>query len=234
MPGQCGLIQPVPFIISLNDNYPGLSWSSVDYYGAVKPLHYFARRAFEPATTVLLLDRTNMAGQEVKIPYYLLDDNNIVTGKTVKARLSVWNHKMQCVLDTAISVKPKGRVDKIADIVLTKEQTLSEMLYMKTDLIKDDGTLVARNWYFCNYDTRRGVMLESRAADVRTEQDGKNITITNISAFPAVGVTVDVPGQSSQLLLSDNYLWLDPGETVTVGSNISCPAVVSWWNSKNK
>ncbi len=218
----------------LNDNYPGLSWSSVDYYGAVKPLHYFARRAFEPATTVLLLDRTNMAGQEVKIPYYLLDDNNIVTGKTVKARLSVWNHKMQCVLDTAISVKPKGRVDKIADIVLTKEQTLSEMLYMKTDLIKDDGTLVARNWYFCNYDTRRGVMLESRAADVRTEQDGKNITITNISAFPAVGVTVDVPGQSSQLLLSDNYLWLDPGETVTVGSNISCPAVVSWWNSKNK
>ena len=93
---------------------------------------------------------------------------------------------------------------------------------------------MARNWYFSNYDTRRGVMLESRAADVRMKQDGKNITITNMSAYPAVGVTVDVPGQSSQLLLSDNYLWLDPGETVTVNSNISCPAVVSWWNSKNK
>lgn len=55
-----------------------------------------------------------------------------------------------------------------------------------------------------------------------------------MSAFPAVGVTVNVPGQSSRLLLSDNYLWLDPGEAVTVDSNISCPAVVSWWNSKNK
>ena len=66
------------------------------------------------------------------------------------------------------------------------------------------------------------------------KQDGKNITITNMSAFPAVGVTVNVPGQSSRLLLSDNYLWLDPGEAVTVDSNISCPAVVSWWNSKNK
>lgn len=216
----------------LNDNYPGLSWSSIDYYGAVKPLHYFARRAFEPATTVLLFDRTNMAGQEVKIPYYLLDDNNIVTGQTVKAHLSVWNHKMQCVLDTAISVKPQNRVDKIADIVLTEEQTLSEMLYMKTDLLKDDGTLVARNWYFCNFETRRGVMLQSRAADVVMKQDGKDITLTNRSAYPAVGVTIDVPGYSPQLLLSDNYLWLDPGEAVTVRSNISGPAVVSWWNSK--
>lgn len=218
----------------LNDNYPGLSWSSVDYYGVIKPLHYFARRSFEPATTVLLFDRTNMAGQKVKMPYYLLDDNNLLTGQTVKAHLSVWNHKMQCVLDTMISAVPQNRVDKIADIVLTESRTLSEMLYLKTDLLKDDGTVLARNWYFCNYETRRGVMLESRAADVIMEQDGNDIKLSNLSAWPAVGVAIDVPGLSSRLLLSDNYLWLDPGETVTVKSNISGHAVISWWNSKKQ
>lgn len=216
----------------LNDNYPGLSWSSIDYYGVIKPLHYFVRRAFEPVTTVLLFDRTNIAGQKVKIPYYLLDDNNTVTGQAVKAHLSVWNHKMQCVLDTLIPVIPQCRVDKIADIVLTENQTLSEILYMKTDLLKGDGTILARNWYFCNYETRRGVMLESRAADVVLKQDGNNIKLTNLSTWPAIGVTIDVPGYSSSLLLSDNCLWLDPGETLSVNSNIARPAVVSWWNSK--
>lgn len=218
----------------LNDNYPGLSWSSIDYYGVIKPLHYFAKRAFEPTTTVLLFDRTNMAGQEVSIPYYLLDDNNTITDRNVKARLSVWNHKMKCVLDTLITIKPKGRVEKISDIVLKDNQTLSEMLYMKTDLLKDDGTLIARNWYFCNYETRRGVMQESCAADVCFEQDGNTITIKNQSDWPAVGVTIDVPGMSSSLLLSDNYLWIDPGETVIVDANTSRPAIVKWWNSKNK
>lgn len=218
----------------LNDNYPGLSWSSIDYYGVIKPLHYFVKRAFEPTTTVLLFDRTNMAGQEVSIPYYLLDDNNMITNRSVKASLSVWNHKMQCVLDTLIMIKPKGKVEKISDIVLNDKQTLSEMLYLKTDLLKDDGTLISRNWYFCNYETRRGVLRESSAADVCFEQNGNTIIIKNQSDWPAVGVTIDVPGKSSSLLLSDNYLWIDPGETVTVDANTSHPAIVKWWNSKNK
>ncbi|WP_352230758.1 glycoside hydrolase family 2 protein, partial [Xylanibacter caecicola] len=132
------------------------------------------------------------------------------------------------------TIKPKGRVEKISDIVLKDNQTLSEMLYMKTDLLKDDGTLIARNWYFCNYETHRGVMQESCAADVCFEQDGNTITIKNQSDWPAVGVTIDVPGMSSSLLLSDNYLWIDPGETVIVDANTSRPAIVKWWNSKNK
>lgn len=215
----------------LNDNYPGLSWSSIDYYGAHKPIHYFVKRAFEPATTVLLFDRTNMAGQQVSLPYFLLDDNMTYNGKQVTAHLTVWNHQMVCVADTTLNVTPNGHVEKIADIQLSNEQTLSEMLYFKTDLIDIHGHIIARNWYFSNFETRPGVMLESKGAKVSLEQKGDTLTLTNTSDVPAVGVTIQVPGFSSRLTLSDNYLWLDPGETIIIQTNTSRKAEVTLWNN---
>jgi beta-mannosidase len=38
----------------LNDVWPGASWSSIDYYGRWKPLHFFARRFFAPMAVAAL------------------------------------------------------------------------------------------------------------------------------------------------------------------------------------
>ena len=217
----------------LNDNYPGLSWSSIDYYGAAKPLHYFAQRSFAPTTTVLLFDRTNLASQEVRLPYYLVDDTLCLKGQRASARLTVWNHQMVCVADTTIHVTPQQPVELLATILLTARQTDSEMLYLKSDLTDQEGRLIARNWYFTNYETRPGVILESKAAHVTMSQEGHTVTLTNQSPYPAVGVTVAVPGEAHQLTVSDNYLWLDGGETRQVTLNTTSGATVRWWNQEH-
>lgn len=216
----------------MNDNFPGLSWSCVDYDGAIKPLHYFARRAFEPVQTVLLMNETNLSVRDVSLPYYLLDDNRALEGKSMTARVTVWNHRMECVADTSFSFVPTKCVEKIGDVELSAAQTTSEMLYLKTELTSNnDGVRVARNWYFANYETRKGVILESEPAEVTISQQGNRVTISNLSDHPAVGVTLSAPGQASTFMPADNYLWLDPHETVTITINRE-PITIDWWNKK--
>ena len=44
----------------LNDIWPAISWSSVDYYGRYKALHYIVRHAYAPFTASILDEGTNM------------------------------------------------------------------------------------------------------------------------------------------------------------------------------
>ena len=216
----------------LNDNYPGLSWSSIDYEGAIKPLHYFARRAFAPTTTVLLFDTTNLARQEAVLPYYLLNDDLALNGKQLKAHLTVWNHQMECVYDNTFTLTPQQMVEKIADIRLSSEQTTSDMLYLKTDILGPGNKLIARNWYFSNYESHQGALKESKPATVVMRQKGKSLRLTNTSDYPAVGVTLSAPSHASEFMPSDNYVWIDPHETVTIATNVPQSVALDWWNNK--
>lgn len=218
----------------MNDNYPALSWSCVDYYGAIKPMHYFAKKSFEPVTSVILFDRTNLSCQEVSLPYFLLDDFSTLKGKSIQIKLSVYNHQMKLVLDSVYSLVPQKQVEALPGILLHRGQTDTPMLYFKTDVVDESGKLISRNWYFSNYETKRGVLLESAPGELEYMQNGKSVTITNTGNVPVMGVTVEVPGKASVLSLSDNYLWLDAGETKTIEMNINDRATVTGWNVKPK
>ncbi len=64
----------------LNDCWPGLSWSSIDYYGRWKALHYFARRFFSP---VLLC----AAADGYKVTVYIANEMVDAIVKRVKWKL---------------------------------------------------------------------------------------------------------------------------------------------------
>ena len=52
----------------LNDSWPVVSWSGIDYYGNWKALHYQAKRAFAPVHINPLLEGDNLC-------VYLLSDH---------------------------------------------------------------------------------------------------------------------------------------------------------------
>lgn len=80
----------------MNDNYPGVSWSCVDYYGIIKPVHYFVQKSFAPLAAVMLFDRSNLASQEVSLPVYLLDDCQTLEKEPYQVKVSIYN----ALLDT--------------------------------------------------------------------------------------------------------------------------------------
>lgn len=200
----------------LNDNYPALSWASVDYYGRTKLAHWFTKAAFEPTTTVLLFDRTNLDCQRVSIPYFFLDDRGSCTNRRMSARLSVYDDKFNHVLDTTICFIPQNTVVHIADIELTRKQTAYPMMWFVTDLLDDEGHTVARNWYFSNYETERGRIKTCWKTKIDVDVNGDELTLKNVGKNPAPGVYVEVPEYSDKVEISDNWLWINPGETVTI------------------
>jgi len=68
----------------LNDIWPVASWASIDYYGRLKALHYFAKRFYSP----LLLSCIDV-GEKTTRPYVIMEPD--LYGYETKARLVVTN-----------------------------------------------------------------------------------------------------------------------------------------------
>lgn len=214
----------------LNDNYPGLSWSSVDYYGGIKPLHYFVKRSFAPIAPVLLFDRTNMTSQNVSLPLYLLDDNDSLRGRKIKVGVSVYNQNLQCMYDSVFSVIPMNKVEYVNKVSLDSAQTDAIMLYYKVDVKDEAGCLLARNWYFSNYETRPGCILEAKRCRLEYRQEGNVVVLKNKDSVPAIGIMLEVPGLASSVMFSDNYIWLDAKEEMRIEMNSQEQVEVKGWN----
>jgi len=193
----------------LNDCWPGTSWSSIDYFGRWKALHYFARRFFAPlmlscceegldtqgldvnaeSTEIETSIRLNVANEtmtarHVQVSWELrrADASIVAAGElpvTVPALTSVWLDKHRFV----------G-----ADIF---EQYVSYSLCEAGEPISSGSVLFAPPRFFRFRDPALTVRVE--AGDV----------IVTASAFAR---SVWVSNENDDLVLSDNFFDMNAGE----------------------
>ncbi len=215
----------------VNDVFPGLSWGTVDYYGAKKPVHYFVKRSTEPCMPVIIFDEADLTGRPASLMFRVLNENGTLDGKMCTTTVELYDYKMKKIFERRDTVVPDGYLSEMADIVLDKTHTTSPLLYFKVDLKDDAGNLIARNWYIENFYSKQDAIYDAPECRLSVIQQGNVLEITNSSeVVPAVGVDITVAGEAHTLDLSDNMLWIDPGESVTVSMNTDAPAVVSCWN----
>ena len=195
----------------LNDIWPVASWSSIDYYGRLKALHYYAKRFYAP---VLLscaeIGETTTRPHVIMEPHYYDYETKATLTVTNDTREAVTGHvngylrnNQGDVLEThrfEVSVPPFGVL------------TLPEIDFHKTDvrrnyydfeLVTDKGTVghgsvlftAPKHFYFAD-----------PALSARVE--GDEIVIT----AKAFAKSVEIYSEECDFILSDNFFDMNKGE----------------------
>ena len=181
----------------LNDNWPVASWSSLEYGGKWKPLHYSARRFFEPIHPVILRE-------DKKVRIYLCNDTLSETAGILFAEiLDFKGRKVK-------SMEKKCRAAAEASVLL-EEFILPEEIdpadHFCTVLFSPETIENPENKELENIlllAPPKACSIEKSRIDVRIEND----TVILSSDVPAFNVWLELPAGFE---LSDNNFTLIPG-----------------------
>ena len=193
----------------LNDSWPVVSWSSIDYYGNWKALHYQAKRAFAP---ILI----NPIQQNDSLNIYLISDcPDTKDHMTLEMRVTDFDGKKQ---GKPIQLKPLAipanssqcvyRM-KIESWLSSKEQ---QHHFMQLTLKDKSGHTVAETVYF--FRKTKDLLLPKTTVSCKIKQKDGVCELTLLSPCLAKDVFIEIPLQGARF--SDNFFDLLPGERKTV------------------
>ncbi|MDE6348972.1 MAG: glycoside hydrolase family 2 protein [Bacteroides sp.] len=188
----------------LNDSWPVVSWSSIDYYGNWKALHYQAKRAFAPLIV-------NPIHEDGNLNVYLLSDQlEDADGLTLDMRLTDFNGKKLAQESIKVkapansSVKVFGKaIEEWADAAKRKS------CYLLFSLKDKQGHEVASNVHYF-LPTKDLELPETVVKSKLKVMDG-SCEVTLSSAKLAKDVFIQIPYHGARF--TDNFFDLLPGET---------------------
>lgn len=192
----------------LNDSWPVVSWSGIDYYGNWKALHYQAKRAFAP---VLI----NPLQQGDSLNIYLISDKlEPLEHHTLEMELINFAGKMLAKRSVkSVSVPANTSIcvhRELLSSLVTPEQQRNCFLQLK---LKDkSGRILTAETYF--FKRTKELDLPPATISYTIKQGDGFCELTLRSAKLAKDVFIEIPVQGARF--SDNFFDLLPGEAKKV------------------
>ena len=193
----------------VNDCWPVASWSSIDYYGRWKALHYYAKRFFAPVLLSCEEEGVLTQGANVNAQPFELKKSirfNISNETREEKELTVlWSVRKN---DGSILRQEKETV-KVAPLsalwmeeirlpdLSIREEYISYALYEEEELLSSSSVILSVPKQFHYLDPE----LTCRA-------EGKEIVIS----ANAYAKSVEIQNENEDMILSDNYFDMDAGE----------------------
>ena len=199
----------------LNDSWPVVSWSGIDYYGNWKALHYQAKRAFAPVHINPLLEGDNLCvyllsdhldtQEKLTLEMKLTNFAGKKAGKTVVLpSLSLPANTSQCVYRTPLTTLFFPEKRPLADDLRSS--------FMQLTLKDKSGHTVAETVYF--FEKTKDLLLPETTITYKMKQTDGKCELTLLSPALAKDVFIEIPLQGARF--SDNFFDLLPGERKTV------------------
>ncbi len=189
----------------LNDSWPVVSWSSIDYFGNWKALHYEAKRAFEP-----ILINAIKEGDNLNI--YVISDK-LEDYKNTNLQLEIINFDGKVISKENIKGDIKSNTSNLyckKDFATMSKDGKNTFLLMT---LKDNkGKILNQETYYFNKPKNLNLPLAKINYKVKKE-DGK-YTITMNSKQLAKDVFIEIPTQGARF--TDNFFDLLPGVTKSI------------------
>jgi len=197
----------------LNDCWPVASWSSLDYFGRWKALHYAARRFFAPLM-LSIEDRPPRQG------VYVSNDTLESWKGTVRWSLETFAGEVLTSGEAPVNAAPQAAAwvceldfsDRISD------DNLRTLVFI-AELYQGDR-LVARQT--AGFAPIKHLSLVDPGVSADLHSEGGQLTIDLNSRSLALLVEASLPG--ADVVFSDNYFNLPAGRT----TRITCPLPAGW------
>ena len=192
----------------LNDCWPTASWSSIDYHGNWKALHYRVRKSFAP-------ELVSITQKGDTIDVYVISDGTHPAGwelvlKLIDFRGGVsWEERWPVRVDL-YTTEPYRRFLR-TDILGDEKR---DRTVLSAELRDDEGAVHSRALHY--FVKPKQLRLERPRIEISSEYAGMDSrTLFVTTDILARGVFLDIGG-AEEAFFSDNFFDLLPGETLQV------------------
>ena len=183
----------------LNDCWPAISWSGIDYGGRWKALQYFVKQSFEP---VLI----SIVKEDTLLKIFIINDNlNSITGKLYFAILG-FNGEIISIEEKEVTAAPNSSICYWEISTNDYINVKTDESFIKVKLLSEDNIISVKNYFFVKPKELKLLNPEIRFT---VEKNDYHYNIALLSKSFAKNVFVDIDQNGK---LSDNYFDLIPGE----------------------
>lgn len=188
----------------LNDSWPVVSWSSIDYYGNWKALHYQAQRAFAPLIV-------NAIQEDGNLNVYLISDKLEDTGGlTLDMKLTDFSGKRLAQKSVKVEAPANSSVKVFGEALdAWVDETKRNTCFLLLALRDRNGREVARDVHY--FVPTKELDLPQTAVRCKLKVADGSCEVTLSSPKLAKDVFVQIPYQGARF--TDNFFDLLPGET---------------------
>jgi beta-mannosidase len=186
----------------LNDCWPVASWSSIDYYGRWKALHYFAKKAYQSVTISFVPDGDSVS-------FFL--NNDTYQSKKVELQYSIIDFEgKELQKETLSSDLNPDRSNKVVAFNLKelKNKFKSSEVVLVAKILEQGKEIVADNYYF---EIPKALKLPKTDVQISLKQEGKSLILELKANKLVKNLYVSIPDIDVQF--NDNYFDLLPGES---------------------